>query len=80
MLNDVPSKKRAPTVQGRVVLLVGCVLAGCLVGAIGQDVFGSSAWFLAVPGFVVVAWLFVANPNKCLPQQKISSRNNSTVP
>jgi len=65
MLNGTPSRKRALTLKRRIALLIGCVLGGCLVGALGQYVFHSSVWFLAVPGFVIVAWLFVANPTEC---------------
>ena len=67
MLNGAPSMKRALTLQRRVFLLGVCVFAGCLVGAVGQYFFGSSTWFLAVPVFVIVAWLFVADPTECLP-------------
>lgn len=77
MLNGTPAEKRAHTLKRRVVLLIGCVLVGCLAGAVGQYVFGSSAWFLAVPGFVIVAWLFVAKPAECLPEERRSSRNGS---
>ncbi len=77
MLNGAPSGKRAPTLKRRVALLIGCVLAGGLVGALGQHVFGGSVWYLAVPGFVIVAWLFVANPTECLPDEKRSSHNGS---
>jgi hypothetical protein len=77
MLNGAPAEKRAHTLRRRVLLLIGCVLAGCLVGAVGQYVFGSSIWFLAVPGFVIVAWLLVAKPTECLPEERRSSHNGS---
>lgn len=54
----------------RVLLLGLCVVAGCVVGFVGQLLSGNSAWFLAVPGFVLFAWLFVANPAECLPRDK----------
>jgi hypothetical protein len=62
--------RRAPTLRRRILLLLASVLAGALVGAIGRWGFESAAWFLAVPGFVAVAWLFVADPTECSPGEK----------
>ena len=75
MLNGAFSEERASTLRRRIFLLVLCVAAGCFVGFLGQFLFGDSAWFLAVPGFVIVAWLFVANPTECLPPSEGSSHN-----
>jgi hypothetical protein len=69
MLNSAPSESRTRLLH-RALLLGLCVVAGCGVGFVGQYLSGSSAWFLAVPGFVIVAWLFVANPDECLPRDK----------
>jgi hypothetical protein len=80
MLKGAPSAKGAMTLQRRVLLLGACIVAGCLVGAIGHNFFDSSAWFLAVPAFIAVAWLFVANPNECLPHRERASRDDSAAP
>jgi uncharacterized membrane protein YgaE (UPF0421/DUF939 family) len=77
MLSSVLTEKGAQTLKRRVLLLIGCVVAGCLVGAVGHYVFGSSVWFLAVPSFVIVAWLFVAKPTECLPEERRSSHSDS---
>lgn len=74
MLNGTPSKPRSPSPWRRAGLLIGCVLAGGLVGAVGRYVFDSSTGFLAVPGFVLLAWLFVANPTECLPAERHAPR------
>jgi hypothetical protein len=79
MLNDAPSARGATTLPRRVLLLSACILAGCVVGAIGQHFFGSPAWFLAVPAFIAVAWLFVANPAECLPREQRSSRKDPSA-
>jgi uncharacterized membrane protein YfcA len=69
--------KRSPTLQRRILILGVCVIAGGFVGAIGEYLFDSSAGFLAVPAFIIVAWLFVANPTECLPREERSSRKGS---
>jgi len=61
----------------RLLLLLGAVAVGCVVGFTGQHFTGSSAWFLAVPALVVVAWFLVANPTECLPPNERSSHNGS---
>jgi len=60
----------------RFALLALCVVVGVVIGLIGQHITGSSAWFLAVPACVGLAWLFVADPTACLPQAERSSHND----
>ncbi|MDI6749511.1 MAG: hypothetical protein QMD73_04990 [Rhodocyclaceae bacterium] len=62
---------------GRVLLLAGCIFAGCIIGFVGQYLTGSSSWFLAVPALMALAWLFVANPDECLPDGQCRRRNDS---
>ena len=63
------------SLRRRLLLLAVVVVAGCIVGYLGQHFTGSSAWFLAVPAFLLVAWLFVADPTECLPPGERSSHN-----
>lgn len=50
----------------RALLLLACCAAGLVIGAIGQSFTSQSAWFLAVPICIAIAWFFVADPNECL--------------
>jgi hypothetical protein len=65
----------AASLRRRLLLLALCLVAGGVVGVAGQHFTGSSAWFLAVPALVLLAWLFVANPTECLPPREHSSHN-----
>lgn len=65
------------TLRSRVLLLGGCIVAGSIVGVVGQYLSGSSAWFLAVPALLAVGWLFVANPTECLPPVERASREGA---
>lgn len=49
----------------RLFLLLACIAAGLIVGWIGHRFTGESAWYLAIPAAIAVAWLFVADPSKC---------------
>jgi hypothetical protein len=73
--NADPRVSSAPNLWGRILLLGLCVVAGTVIGFIGQHFTGSNAWFLAVPALVTGAWLFVANPGECSPPSERSSRN-----
>jgi hypothetical protein len=86
MLNDVPPATGTPARQHvssgpnllrRLLQLGICVVAGSVIGFVGQHLTGNSQWFLAVPAFVLVGWLFVANPTECLPPTERSSHNGS---
>ena len=57
----------------RPLLLVACVALGLAIGWAGHALTGSQWWFLAIPGAMAIAWLFVANPEKCLPGQDSSN-------
>jgi hypothetical protein len=47
-------------------LALGAVLwTAALVGAAGVWLTGRQAWFLAIPGGLAFAWLFVADPVEC---------------
>lgn len=65
----------AASLRRRLLLLALCLVAGGVIAVAGQHFTGSSAWFLAVPALVLLAWLFVANPTECLPPRKHSSHN-----
>lgn len=68
-------RSSAPSLSHRLLLLVCAITVGCVTGLIGRHFTGSSAWFLAVPVVVLVAWFFVANPTECLPPSERSSHN-----
>ncbi|HEX5690326.1 MAG TPA: hypothetical protein VFX76_10015, partial [Roseiflexaceae bacterium] len=70
-----PRASSAPNLLGRILLLGLCVVAGSAIGFIGQHFTGDTAWFLAVPALVIIAWLFVANPSECSPPSERSPRN-----
>lgn len=61
----------------RLFLLFGAIAIGCAAGVAGQHVTGSSAWFLAVPVAIMIAWFRVADPTRCLPRQQDSTRSDS---
>jgi hypothetical protein len=67
----------APSLWHRLFLLLGAVAVGSIAGFTGQHFTGSSAWFLAVPAFLVLAWFFVANPMECLPPSERPTHNGS---
>jgi Na+/H+ antiporter NhaD/arsenite permease-like protein len=72
-----PRASSAANLLGRLLLLGLCVVAGTVIGFIGQHFTGGSTWFLAVPALVICAWLFVANPDECTPPSERSSRDRS---
>lgn len=63
--------------QQRLLLLCVCLFAGCAIGLVGRHFTGSSAWFLAVPVLVLVAWFVVADPTECLPSNERRSDGGS---
>lgn len=69
--------KRTPRLSSRLWLLAACIIGGGLIGYVGQHVTGSSAWFLAVPGLIALAWLFVADPDACLPDGRCRRQDGS---
>lgn len=75
--SELASGRPGASLWRRLVWLGLCVAAGCVVGFVGQSVTGSSAWFLAIPMFVLLAWLFVADPTACLPAADRPSSTSS---
>lgn len=65
--------------SSRFLLLVGCVAVGVLVGFVGLCLSGSARWFLAVPAWVAIAWLVVADPTACLPADERPSENGRST-
>jgi hypothetical protein len=55
------------TFRKRLMLLLGCAAAGALVGFVGSSLTGSDVGYLALPLFIGIGWLFVADPSKCAP-------------
>jgi hypothetical protein len=53
----------SPRLRARALGAVLC--AAALVCAAGVGLTASQLWFLAIPGGVALAWLFVANPVEC---------------
>ena len=58
------------TVRRRASLLLALAAAGAVVGALVRWAWGSDAGFLAVPGLMALAWLFVADPTRCDPRDR----------
>ena len=50
----------------RITLLLLCLVAGAAFGAAGQWLTGSAWGYLAMPALLAAAWLFVADPERCL--------------
>lgn len=61
----------------RLLLLFGAIAVGYAVGFLGDRITGSPAWFLAIPGAVMLAWLRVADPTQCLPRHGDSRPGDS---
>lgn len=74
---ELRRSSRAPNVLRRLLLLALCIAAGCAVGFAGLHFSGSPSWFLAVPLFMVLAWVFVANPTECFPPGERPAHNGS---
>lgn len=58
----------------RWMALLGAIGTGSAVAAAGFWSTGSQWWFLAVPGCVAGAWLFVADPTRCTPERPPAPR------
>jgi len=59
------AEQRTPGFGRRLVWLAICVLAGLAVGMLGHAGTGDDAWFLALPGAVVLGWLYFGRPDQC---------------
>ena len=66
-VHSIQRARRAPRSSPRLraLALVAVLCTAALVGAAGAWLTGSQAWFLAIPGGLALAWLFVANPVEC---------------
>ena len=51
----------------RVWALLAVLGFGAMLGASGSWLTGSPYWFLAIPGSLAAAWLFLADPSACEP-------------
>lgn len=56
-----------PRLRGRLALLLACLAAGVGVAWLGQALWPSQAWWLAVPAALALGWLGVADPTRCRP-------------
>lgn len=54
-----------PNAGPRALALVAVLSTGALAGAAVSGLTGSQQGFLAIPGALAVAWLFLANPLAC---------------
>lgn len=55
------------SLRTRLAWLLACFLAGLAVGYIGEALTGSQYGYLAIPAFVAIGWLFLADPTQCEP-------------
>lgn len=58
----------------RLLALLASTSFGAGVGVVGHWATGSQWWYLAVPGCVAAAWLFVADPTQCVSDRPPASR------
>lgn len=54
----------------RALLLLICLAVGGVVGAGGAWLTGNPWWYLAIPAAIAAGWLFVANPENCVPRRE----------
>ncbi len=66
----VADQHRRVTRHWRVAALLLTVVLGVAVGVLVREVWHSDAGFLAVPGLLALAWLFVADPTRCESRDK----------
>ena len=55
------------TLPARLAWLFACVLAGLAAGYVAEAFTGSHYGYLAIPAFLAIGWLFLADPTKCEP-------------
>ena len=53
--------------RARLQALLAVLATGALLGAAGTWLTGNPSWWLAIPGALAGAWLFLANPLECAP-------------
>ena len=64
-MNPDNPEPRRPALGQRLAWLLACVLAGLAAGALGNWLWPDPAWYLALPGFVALGWLYFADPSAC---------------
>ncbi len=62
-----PPRPAGPNHATRLAWLLACFFAGLVIAIIGSELTGSSAWYLAIPAMIAAGWLFVADPQECVP-------------
>jgi hypothetical protein len=53
----------------RIRLFVLCLGVGLMVAVLGQALWPSDAWWLALPAALALGWLLVADPSRCEPRR-----------
>jgi hypothetical protein len=51
----------------RLAWLLACVVIGLAIALVGNSIFASSVWYVAIPAVVAVGWLFFADLSQCEP-------------
>lgn len=70
-----PPRMTSPNHVKRLAWLLACVFAGVVIAIIGNSLWGSSVWYVAIPAVVAIGWLFLANPTECEPpSHKLAKR------
>ncbi|KAB2843929.1 MAG: hypothetical protein F9K47_05370 [Burkholderiales bacterium] len=54
-----------PPFAHRLAWLIICFVLGLVVGLLGHRWSGEEAWYLALPGAVVLGWLYFGRPDAC---------------
>lgn len=54
----------------RATLLIVCLVGGGAAGVVGEWASGSQWWYLGIPVAVAAGWLFIANPEHCIPPRE----------
>ncbi len=58
----------------RLTWLAACAAGGAFAGIVGSTTTGNDYWYLAIPLIIAIGWLFVADPEACLPQERERGR------
>lgn len=64
------SRKKPRSIRNRLAWFVVCLSAGAAAGMAGTWFTGNPLWFLAIPATLALGWLWVANPDECLPSAR----------
>lgn len=63
----------APPFAKRLAWLTVCIVLGLVVGMLGHRWSGEETWYLALPGAVVLGWLYFGRPDACAPCDEASA-------